>query len=64
VNTPLTNLSVSVDSQVVGGTNSTIECKQGSTVKGSATTPANGDVILNVNDLPPGTYICTVVIDP
>ena len=58
-NTPLTNLTVSVDSQVDGGTASTIDC-DGVT----ASTGPNGDGSLTRNDLVPGTYTCTVVIDP
>jgi hypothetical protein len=58
-NTPLTNLTVSVDSQVDGGTASTIDC-----VLDSASTGPNGDGSLTLSDLAPGTYTCTVVIDP
>jgi Prealbumin-like fold domain len=58
-NTPLTNLTVSVDSQVDGGTASTIDC-----VLDSASTGPNGDGSLTLSDLMPGTYVCTVVIDP
>ena len=58
-NTPLTNLTVSVDSQVDGGTASTIDC-----VLSSASTGPNGDGSLTLTDLAPGTYTCTVVIDP
>jgi hypothetical protein len=60
----LTNITVSVDSQVVGGTNSTMVCKQGETTKGSRATAANGDGSLTVNNLPPGIYVCTIDIDP
>jgi hypothetical protein len=57
-NTPLTNLSVSVDSQIAGGTLSTINC-------GSAGSAGPGDdITLNANNLPPGTITCTIVIDP
>ncbi len=58
-NTPLTNLTVSVDSQVDGGTASTIDC-----VLASGSTGPNGDGSLTLKDLQPGTYVCTVVIDP
>jgi uncharacterized surface anchored protein len=58
-NTPLTNLSVSVDSQIDGGTSSTIDC-----VVASGSTGANGDGSVTASDLEPGTYVCTVVIDP
>lgn len=63
-NTPLTNLTVSVDSQVNGGTASTIECKLGTTVVASGSTGANGDGSATASNLVPGTYVCTVVIDP
>ena len=63
-NTPLTNITVSVDSQVDGGTASTIECELNSVVLDSTATGANGDGSLTLNDLEPGTYICTIVVDP
>jgi hypothetical protein len=62
LNTPLTDLSVSVDSQVPGGTSSDIECKLGSTVVGSA--GPGDDLNLDLEDLEPGVYVCTVDIDP
>jgi hypothetical protein len=58
-NTPLTNITASVDSQIDGGTSSTIDCN-GTT----GTTGPNGDGSVTVNDLEPGTYTCTIVIDP
>jgi hypothetical protein len=58
-NTPLTNISVSVDSQVDGGTASTIDCGAG-----VVSTGPNGDGSTSRNDLVPGTYTCTIVIDP
>jgi hypothetical protein len=58
-NTPLTNFTVSVDSQVDGGTASTIDC----TVT-SGSTGANGDGSVTASDLEPDTYTCTIVIDP
>ena len=62
-NTPLTNVTVSVDSQVNGGTASTINCDWAAPDT-SAGTGADGDGSLTRNDLLPGTYTCTVVIDP
>jgi len=56
-NVPLTNLSVSVDSQVPGGTSSTVDC----TVASGG--PAD-DLTVNAPNLQPGTYTCTIVIDP
>ena len=58
-NTPLTDLTVSVNSQVDGGTASTIDC-DGVT----ASTGPNGDGSLSRLNLVPGTYTCTIVIDP
>jgi hypothetical protein len=64
-NTPLTNLSVSVDSQVNGGTASTITCTgPGGGTVASGSTDANGDGSASASNLTPGTYTCTVVIDP
>jgi hypothetical protein len=64
-NTPLTDLTVSVDSQVDGGTASTIECVDAaSNVIASGSTGVNGDGSETASDLEPGTYTCTVVIDP
>lgn len=60
-NTPLTNLSVTVDSQVDGGTASTVSCTPDGP---SGATGANGDGTVSDTNLPPGTYTCTVVIDP
>jgi hypothetical protein len=62
-NTPLTNVTVSVDSQVNGGTASTINCDWAAP-DNSAVTGADGDGSLTRSDLLPGTYTCTVVIDP
>jgi hypothetical protein len=61
VNTPLTNLSVAVDSQIDGGTASNIVCAPGGSVD---TDPVTGDGTLSLSDLLPGQYVCTVTIDP
>lgn len=64
-NTPLTDIYVAVDSQVGGGTHSTIACElQGGSSIGSNTAPDQDDLSLDVDDLQPGTYVCTIVIDP
>ncbi|WP_430647629.1 prealbumin-like fold domain-containing protein [Agromyces sp. GXS1127] len=63
VNTPLTNITVSVDSQVPGGTYSSIECD----VDGSDTVAiadAMDDASITIEDLEPRTVVCTIVIDP
>jgi hypothetical protein len=62
-NMPLTNLSVSVDSQIDGGTSSTIDCVPG-LPDPDFTTPASGDGSLNLTNLEPQTVVCTIVIDP
>jgi hypothetical protein len=67
VNIPLTDLSVSVNSQIDGGTASTISCVNDATppaVVASGTTNAVGDGSASATGLRPGTYTCTVVIDP
>jgi Prealbumin-like fold domain len=61
-NTPLTDVTVSVDSHVDGGTASTIDC-DGET----ASTDADGDGELILSDLEPNDpdgLTCTIVIDP
>ena len=63
-NTPLTDLTVSVDSQVDGGTASTITCTPPGAPDGFAETDEFGDGSLSLTDLEPGTYDCEVVIDP
>lgn len=64
-NTPLTNITVSVDSQVDGGTASTISCVDGAAnTIASGSTGANGDGSASANNLTPDTYVCTIVVDP
>jgi hypothetical protein len=58
-NTPLTDITLSVNSQVDGGTASTIDCDG---VTGS--TGGNGDGSLTRLDLAPGTSTCVIVVDP
>jgi len=67
VNVPLTNVTISVDSQVPGGTASEISC---TSAKGTSngSTDATGDGSVTVTDLlptdPAVTITCTVIIDP
>lgn len=64
-NTPLTNITVSVDSQVDGGTASTISCVNSSSTEiASGSTGTTGDGSATASNLLPGTYTCTVVVDP
>jgi uncharacterized surface anchored protein len=63
-NKPLTDLTVSVSSQVAGGTVSKITCT-GLTPTPADTTPnAFDDESETVKDLVEGTYTCEIVIDP
>ncbi|WP_400996065.1 prealbumin-like fold domain-containing protein [Agromyces sp. GXQ0307] len=62
-NTPLTDLTVSVDSQIDGGTFSSIECD----VDGSDSVSLldeMDDPSITIEDLEPRTVVCTIVIDP
>jgi len=61
VNIPLTNVSISIDSQVAGGTSTTVSCTPDGP---GGTTAANGDGTFNDTDLEPGIYTCTINIDP
>jgi uncharacterized surface anchored protein len=62
VDTPLTDILAKADSQAVGGTKSQITCKQGTTTIGSSQNVEHAQV--EVKDLEPGTYVCTIVVDP
>ncbi|MCE0487625.1 MSCRAMM family protein [Ornithinimicrobium sediminis] len=69
VNTPLTDVTVTVDSQVDGGTASTISCVDGEgALVEEDLTNAPGDVELAIEDLEPtapaATLVCTIVVDP
>ena len=64
-NTPLTNVTVIVDSQVIGGTASTIVCtRAGGGAVGNAATGAGGDGSLSLANLLPDVYTCTINVDP
>ena len=64
VNTPLTNVSVSVDSIIPGGTASIVNCGSGNV----ETDPVTGDVTVDIPNLQPTapavTLTCTITIDP
>ena len=63
LNTPLTDITVSVDALEPGGTFSSIECD----VDGSDTvalTDELDDPSVTIPDLEPRTVVCTIVIDP
>jgi hypothetical protein len=70
-NPPLADLLVRVDGQASGEIASSIECVQGTTVIGTTDdNDADSDpdfvdpAVVDVDDLEPETYVCTVVIDP
>jgi formamidopyrimidine-DNA glycosylase len=63
-NTPLSNITVSFAPQVPGGTASKISCTDLTADPADATPSAFDDVSETFKDLEPGTYTCTVVIDP
>jgi len=60
-NTPLTNVTVSIDSQVVGGTASTVDCDNNDL---DFSTGAGGDGSQTANNQEPQTIHCTIVVDP
>jgi hypothetical protein len=77
LDTPLTDLSITVTSEAPGGTSSTIRCTTGAhsafpgTDIGNSPQGPSGTVTVNANGtttpstaLEPGTYTCEVVVDP
>jgi uncharacterized surface anchored protein len=62
--TPLTDLSVEAKSQAVGGTKSTIACTDAANNTVGTGGSLAEDSKLSATSLKPGTYTCTVVIDP
>jgi hypothetical protein len=66
-NVPLTDVTVSVDSLIPGGTASTISCDTDPATEGT-TDAVTGDGSVTVNDLEPTapdvTLTCTITIDP
>lgn len=59
-NTPLTDVKVEATAQVPGATKSAISCTDGSSTGLTPIDPAK----LTITGLVPGTYTCTIVIDP
>lgn len=63
--TPLTDISVRAASEATGGTKSTITCvDSGNTNVGNSPKGPTDPVTVTANGLLPGTYTCTVVVDP
>jgi len=61
---PLTNLTIKASAVVPGATSSTITCTNSSNA-GIGNSPQSGDPAeVDASNLKPGTYTCTVVIDP
>ena len=66
-NIPLTDLLVQVESQVEGGTVSSISCvddADDSSIGSDGVPTLDDPVEVDADDLEPGTYVCTIVIDP
>ena len=63
-NAPLTDITVSVNSQVAGGTASSIICTGLTPTPADATSGAFDDTSETYKDLVEGTYTCTIVVDP
>ena len=69
-NTPLTDVTITSTSQVTGGTTSEIRCTAGApaafpgTDIGNSPQGPTGSATVAADDLEPGTYTCSVVIDP
>ena len=70
-NTPLTDITVSVDSKFDGGTGSTIDCDADDDPPFDKTVSAepppdgtDGDGSFKLENMEPGTYTCVIVVDP
>jgi hypothetical protein len=61
-NTPLTDVSITINSQVVGGTASSVTCTPDG--PSGTTTVGTGDGTFSDTNLVPQTITCTIVIDP
>lgn len=63
---PLTDVTITAKSEVSGVTNSTITCVVSGTTTGIGNSPQGptDPVTVTANGLKPGTYVCTVVVDP
>ena len=65
VKTPLTDIAASATSEVSGVTNSTVTCKNSSgTNVGNSPQGPSDPAQVSATGLKPGTYTCTIVIDP
>ena len=63
--TPLTDLTVNAKSEVTGATSSAITCvTQGTTTNIGNSPQTASNATVTANGLKPGTYTCTVVVDP
>jgi len=63
--TPLTDIHITADSQAVGGTNSQITCVDSSAANIGDSPSGNVEhAAVSAPNLSPGTYTCTVVVDP
>jgi hypothetical protein len=63
--TPLTDIHITSDSQAVGGTNSQITCVDAANANIGDSPSGNVEhAAVSAPNLSPGTYTCTVVVDP
>jgi Prealbumin-like fold domain len=62
VNSPLTDVSITINSQIVGGTASSVTCTPDG--PNGTTTVGTGDGTFSDTNLVPQTITCTIVIDP
>jgi len=62
--TPLTDLTVHAKSEVTGATSSVITCKDATPANIGNSPQTASDATVTANGLMPGTYTCTVVVDP
>ena len=62
--TPLTDIAASAHSEAPGGTSSTVTCVDESNAGVGNSPQSGGDPAVAATGLAPGTYTCTIVVDP
>lgn len=63
-NIPLTNITITIDSIVDGGTETNVQCTNTSGGTATSTNNTGEDLTVNILNREPGTYTCVIFVDP